>query len=218
MSHSLRYGWTHIVKASDYEQHMAAVGQAEANAYLVRDLVMARGLPSGSRLLFPGCGPGQMFDFVSGGFLNPFSVTFTDINPEFVAMKGMRAKNAGLTGFVSVLDDAEAPAVQGPFDLAVLVLLLEHVSWRKCLTALASLPVREFLIIIQTNPEGLSSNVSPHRILPASLAQAVGGESPHLIKEAELTEHLDRLDFELKAREVRSVLDGKAMTGFWFSQ
>ena len=159
-----------------------------------------------------------MFDFVFGGFLEPFSVTFTDINPYFVAMKGMRAKNAGLTGFVSVLDDAEAPAVQGPFDLAVLVLLLEHVSWRKCLTALASLPIQEFLIIIQTNPEGLSSNVSPHRILPASLAQAVGGESPHLIKEAELTEHLDRLDFELKAREVRSVLDGKAMTGFWFSQ
>lgn len=217
MTHSLRHGWTHIVKACDYEQHMASVGQAEANALLVRDMVSARELPSRARLLFPGCGPGQMFEFVSGGFLKSYAVVFTDINPEFVELTGRRALEAGLTDAVFLVDDAESPLVQGPADLAVLVLVLEHVDWRKCLAALAALPTHEFLIVTQKNPEAMTTNVSPHRVMPGSLALAAECEKPHLVAESELLEAMNELGFRLDRTDFRPVLDEKVMCGYWFS-
>jgi hypothetical protein len=195
---------------------MAAIGQAEANARLVADQISGAGLPPGSRILFAGCGPGQMFDFVSTDFLRPFSLTFTDINPEFIEVICRRALDAGLDDSRAVLDDAEAPGVKGPFELAVLVLVLEHLDWKKCLAAQAVLPTRQFLVVIQKNPEGLASNVSPHRELPGSLALASQGESAHLLEEAELLDEFSSLGFELLRTDFRAVADGKEMRGYWF--
>jgi hypothetical protein len=39
---TLREAWTRFVAAEDYETHMAAIGQAQANASLVAELVPPR--------------------------------------------------------------------------------------------------------------------------------------------------------------------------------
>jgi SAM-dependent methyltransferase len=209
---SLREAWARVVLAEDYEGHMADVGQAQANASLVHDLIEESSLEPGSRILFAGCGPGQMFEYGSWNLLKPFDLTFTDINAQFVARTEERANAAGLQ-FRAVLDDVESPMVVGPFELVVLVLVLEHVDWRKALRALGALQVDRFLIVLQKNPENMETNVSPHRTLRGSLAEASKGEEPHLIKDQDLLAEMIGLGYVPERSADQPVPDEKFMCG-----
>ncbi len=65
MDERLREAWTTIIQAEDYDAHMCAVGQAQANAGLVLELFRERPPHRGAKILFAGAGTGQMFDFVA---------------------------------------------------------------------------------------------------------------------------------------------------------
>src|SRR5258706_8764724 len=88
---TLREAWSKIVTADDYEGHMAEVGQAQANAELVRDLICDLAPPQGAKVLFAGAGTGQMFDYIDGTLFAPFDMTFTDINESFLAHLAAKA-------------------------------------------------------------------------------------------------------------------------------
>ena len=197
---------------------MTDIGQAQANADLVLRLLTEVRLSSGSCVLFAGAGPGQMFDYAATDVLRRLDITFTDINEEFLSRVADRARHAGLTKFQTVLDDVESPHVPGPFDVTVLVLVLEHVNWKLALKALADLPSRRFLIVTQRNPVGLDTNVSPNRPLRGSLQEANQGEEPHLIDDEELRTEMGGLGYKLRNYEERSVLDAKTMCGYVFSR
>jgi hypothetical protein len=69
---TLREIWISQVEPDDYETHMAAIGQAQANARLVCDLFEAAGVAKGSRVLIAGAGTGQMFDYLPHGFFDGY--------------------------------------------------------------------------------------------------------------------------------------------------
>ncbi len=213
---TLKHAWAKIVKAVDYDGHMADVGQAQANAEIVRDMITRLALPRGSKILFAGAGTGQMFDYVSGAFLSDFDLTFTDINEGFLETLRLRVTRASLTNFRTMIDDVEETALTHPVDLTVLVLVLEHVDWQRALQSLAALPSKRFFIILQKNPSEMTTNVSPHRELRGSLAEASKGEQAHLIDEKSLDEFLTDLHYRQIDKDERVVPDDKRMCGLIF--
>lgn len=196
---------------------MTNVGQAQANAGLMRDLVLAAKVAPESRVLIAGAGPGQFFQFASADYLESHEVVLTDINPSFVELALARAAEAGLERVEAQVDDIEATQLVGPFALAVLVLVLEHVDWRRAIGQVVGLGVGFLLIVIQRNPESLETMVTPHRELPGSLKACQSGEKPHLLEEAEVISCLSDVGFALSKRDERQVPDGKSMVGLMFT-
>ena len=104
---TLRRAWTDVIQAADYELHMANVGQAQANAALVRDLILAENLSPSGRLLFAGCGPGQFLALAPTDYLENHLCVFTDISPSFVELTNRRAHDIGRQ-FEARADDLES--------------------------------------------------------------------------------------------------------------
>lgn len=217
MDPALRKAWTETVTAADYDQHMANVGQAQANAELVAELVRGLDLKAGSRLLFAGAGTGQMFDYVDPSFLSRFEITFSDINPSFLSALAGRLNGSALS-FNSVVDDVEEPKLTGAFQGIILVLVLEHVEWRKALASLAPLCINSFVLVTQENPPEIESAVTPGRELPPSIKLASETTRPELLDETELDAYLGSLGFECSNRLSRQVEDDKVMRGAVYSR
>ena len=203
-----------VIAPEDYEAHMAAVGQAEANAHLIKDLIELHPLSKDSRLLVAGAGPGQMFDYVSPDFLLPHRVVFTDISAAFLDRLQARLAASSLR-FEMVLDDVEVSRVR-PVDAVALVLVLEHVDWRKALDSLIGLGARRFYLIVQVNPPGMTDAVAPNRVLPGTLASLPPTVKSHLIDPEELGALLGNHGFVMIDRIPVPVADGKTMLGLVF--
>jgi hypothetical protein len=89
MESSLRLAWTDVVTADDYDEHMAAIGQAQAGAALTAEIIQDAGLSANSLIVVVGAGTGHMFDFIDPALFRPFQLTCTDLNPTFlVRLKG----------------------------------------------------------------------------------------------------------------------------------
>jgi hypothetical protein len=217
MDPSLRDAWTRIVSAGDLDDHMQAVGQAQANAALVEAMVAAGPEPARRSMVFVGAGTGQMFDFVDPAFLAPYRLTFTDINPAFLARLRERLAGAALD-YEAVVDDLERPALRGPFGAAVVVLVLEHVEWRRGLDGLAALRPEVLHLVVQRNPSDMASAVTPGRVLPPTIAAAAETAHPTLVDPAEVGAYLGGLGYALVARRERGVPDAKTMIGLTFAQ
>jgi hypothetical protein len=71
MHSNLRPAWTRIATGEDYDEHTAAVGQAQAAARLTVELLPGADLRRGSRIVIAGSGTGQMFDHLICTDLNP---------------------------------------------------------------------------------------------------------------------------------------------------
>lgn len=190
---------------------MSAIGQAQANAAHMADFLARVGEP-GARLLIAGAGTGQMFDYLPPGAFNGYRTCFTDINPRFLA--ALRRRNPSAP---CVADDLECSALKGPFHAAAAVLVLEHIQWRKGLDTLAALNPRYLFLVLQRNPEGMTTAVSPTRVLPASM-QNLGGQHPELVDKSEAATHLQRLGFALIEEWPRNVPDSKVMLGLLFER
>jgi hypothetical protein len=203
---TLREFWRSHITIEDYERHMAAVGQAQANASLLEELFRDFAPRAGARLLFAGAGTGQYFEYLPSNLLGRYRATFADINPNYLRRLAERLRGSD---FSIVVDDIEASSLPGPFDLAVAVLVLEHVNWRRAVRSLTGQAARVFLVI-QRNPadpvlrrlEGSMtalSDLPPGSIDPIDLNQAFDAAGFHLLRTAE-----------------RAVLDGKRMLALDF--
>ena len=208
---ALQDAWATDVTAEDYEQHMENTGQAHANAELSGQLLgrFARG-----RLLIAGAGPGQMLEH--GPRLDRFHLTFTDVNARFLERVRKRLAERGLAA-ETVLDDLTASQLVQPFDVALLVLVLEHIDWRRALRSLARL-APDWLIIIQRNPAGMATAVTPGVLPPGSMRAFATEHAPHLVDEGLLTAAALELGYRVRQREERPVRDGKAMIGLHFTR
>lgn len=204
---TLREAWTGAVSAEDYEAHMSRIGQAVANAGLLRDLLEGAELAAGSRVLIAGAGTGQMFDFLPEGFLAGGDVTCSDINPVF--LEKLRSR----FGCATVVDDIENSALEPGWAAVAVVLVLEHVDWRRAIRSLAGLRPENLVLIIQKNPANVAAAVTPGRLPPGTMRVFAEQAPPHLIPEDELIKELTAHRFRLTRREVREVQDGKSMIG-----
>ncbi len=204
---TLRDAWRGGVKAEDYEAHMAAIGQAQANAGHLAEFA---GRLAG-RVLIAGAGPGQFFDHLEPAALDGCRAVFTDINPEFLAALRRRCPSA-----ICVADDLESSSLRGPFDAACATLVLEHTEWKTVVANLIGLAPL-VMIVIQVNPPDMATAVSPGRTPPGSM-RAFKEVHPHLIDEAELCAELARLGARLVSRCDRSVADAKTMRALTFQR
>jgi hypothetical protein len=211
MRHTLRDLWAEHITADDYERHMAATGQPQANADLLAELFRDAPPAPGARILFAGAGTGQYFDYFPPAALTPYRPIFTDLNPRF--LDRLTARCIPMRRQCQTLvDDIEAPlgaSILGPFDLAIAILVLEHVDWRRAVAELCRIAVRVFAIV-QENPAGLTEGP-----LPGTLA-ALRDLPTQLVDRDELVAEFAGRSFELARTSFRAVRDGKKMVGLDF--
>jgi hypothetical protein len=206
---SLREAWTGIVEVDDYETFMASIGQAQANARLIGSM-----LPSEpERVLFAGAGAGQMLEYLDPSCLAPHQLFFTDINPNFLLRLGKRLHAAGLSNYRLIVDDLENSALAGTFHTAIVVLVLEHIDWRRGVQSLTTIAPRRCCIIIQENPPDMTSAVTPGRVPQGSMSVFVEAR-PKLIPADELLDAMTEQGYVLDGRRAEEVADGKRMIGF----
>ena len=214
---SLKEGWASVVTAEEYDSHMANVGQAQANAAMVMRLMESLDIPDGGRILFAGAGTGQMFSYAEFRPLNSFSTVFTDISPSLLETLRQRADEHDLFNYEVRVDDIENSQLEPGFDASIVVLVLEHVDWKRAVSELARISKGNILIVIQENPPGMTENASPHRPLAESLKTAMNNERPHLIDRNELVAEMGRYGLVVFNQIDRDVPDGKKMCYFIFT-
>ena len=203
---SLREVWRDHIRIEDYERHMASNGQAQANASLLEDLFVNFAPALGAKLLFAGAGAGQCFDYLPSSLLGRYRATFADINPAYLSRLAGRLPGAEVA---TVVDDIEHSRLTGPFDLAIVILVLEHTDWRKAVACLARQSARVFTII-QQNPA-----VPPPPRLEGTLS--VLEELPPVLVDPEaLRSAFEALSFSCYRTDRRDVAGGKTMLALDF--
>lgn len=204
----LREAWLQIEPA-DYEQHMAGIGQAQANAGLMAAWLEA--IASDDTVLVAGAGTGQMFDFLAPEQAGAGRMVFTDLNPVFLDKLCERLGEAS-----TVVDDIEATQLAGPYPHAAVTLVLEHVDWRRAIHSFRRWESRRVLTVIQENPKDLASAVTPGRTVPGTMNVFRERAHPQLVPVDELTEAMAELGYRLERLQPAPVSDGKRMLGCWF--
>jgi hypothetical protein len=216
MDAGLRRAWTEIVTGGDYDSHMLAVGQARGAAELTRWLIASSAPPPGSRITIAGAGTGQALDFLDPALLRPYRLTFSDLNPMFLARLRERLAHYGLKG-ETIEDDIERTALQPGAALLIATLLLEHIDWRRGGEVLAALRPSACGIILQENPPAMTTAVTPGREIPASLASALEIGRPVLVPKPDLITLMDTLGYACRETSVRDVADGKHLVALRFT-
>ena len=216
MDPELRRAWTEIVTAEDYDEHMRAIGQAQAAAELTQWLLGSAELSEGARVTVAGAGTGQMLDFLSADALRPHRLTFADLNPGYLAQLRERLMRNGLDGIV-VMDDFEETRLAAGMDLLLATLLLEHIEWRRGVESIARLRPRVCGIVMQENPPGMTTSVTPGRRVPPSLAKAMETAHATLLVQEELVAAMAERGFALKGSAAREVADGKRLVALLFA-
>jgi len=210
MDSNLRLAWTQIVTAEDYDEHMAAVGQAQAAAALTLELIQKAALHEGSRLVIAGAGTGRMFDFLNVDLFRPFHLVCTDLNPTFLATLRAQLFTRGLEVQI-VADDLEHTALPAHPEFLLATLLLEHIDWHKGVEAITALHPGACGIIIQENPPGMTTAVTPGRRIPPSIAAAVKIAEPKLVPHDEMMSAFEARGYHCAFSNCREVADGKRL-------
>jgi hypothetical protein len=161
-------------------------------------------------VLVAGAGTGQMFDYIPADVFSSHRLICSDISSRLLARLRERLDCE------TVVDDVEDSRLAPGFGAIIIVLVLEHVDFRKALASLARLAPERLIIVIQENPPRLASAVTPGRPLPATMRVFAETAQPHLVPFGELVEELAGLGFCLERRQDTPVADDKKMIGAVF--
>lgn len=196
---------------------MASIGQAQAAAALTGRLIELALVPADSSIVIAGAGTGQMFDFVEPSVFRPYRMTFADLNPAFLVRLRERLARCGLQAEI-LEDDIEKTAIEPGPDLLLATLLLEHIGWQRGVQAFAALRPAVCAVILQENPAGMSTAVTPGRRLPPSLAKAAEIWHPVLVPKEQLIPAMEAEGYSCRETLVREVADGKRLVGVLFAR
>lgn len=209
-----RKGWTEIVTADDIDSHMDAIGQAQVNAYLVEEMLDEFPLGVGDSLFVPGCGTGQMFEYITPQEIGDYWFTFMDLNPSFLKKLEERLWNSE-----ALFDTGVSDIEKGGFsyhDGVLAVLLLQHVEWRKAVDSMMEFhPSRMYFIIQEQDGE---NPVTEGRELAHSIAEFAKIARGRLVPKAELTDYLAGKGYNLLKTYEEPVPDAKTMVGLVFEK
>jgi len=217
MDPGLRRAWTQMVTGEDYDQHMAAIGQAQAGADLTSQIFRSAELPAGGCVVIAGAGTGQALDFADAALFRQFRLTFTDLNAAFLARLALRLAKHGLVATV-LEDDIEHTAIEPRPDLLLATLLLEHIDWRRGVAAIAGLCPAACGVIIQENPEGMTSAITPGRQIPPSIAKAFEIAHAILVPREDLVAAFAARGYACTGTWDREVADGKRLVALLFAR
>jgi len=211
-----RKGWMKIITSEDYDKHMAATGEAAANSKIIKKMFKDYPL-RGKRLLIPGCGTGQMFDYISPKDLgSSIELALTDINPTFLEKTRERIEKFTGTNYKIIQDDIESTKLNGKYDGILIVLVLHNVSWEKSLKSLAGLNPKQLYIIEME--QDLSLRLIGERKIPETIKKYGEYVKIKLIPREELIRYIHGMGFKLKKLYETKVLDNKTMVGFVFEK
>lgn len=194
---------------------MAAIGQAQAAAELTEWALRSAGLEAGDAVTVAGAGTGQMLDFLDPAALLPYRLTFGDLNRAYLERLEERLRQLGIEGNL-VEDDFEQTRLPAGAALLVATLLLEHIEWRRGVESMAKLRPRRCAIVMQENPPGMATAVTPGRVVPDSIAKAMATAHAKLIAREELVAEMENHGYGLRGEESREVADGKRLVGLLF--
>ena len=212
-----RKGWMEVIGVEDLDSHMAAIGQVQANAEIVKQMFEDYPLRNGAKLLIAGCGTGQLFDYLKPSDLGNLELTLTDINPPYLSATEQRLRKFGGVKYNLKIDDIEATNLQGHYDGILIVLVLQHVEYKKALASMLSLNPSRFYIIEQEQ-DTTQHAVAKGRKLTEAWKKYAEMANPQLIQRKELTGYLKEKGYvNIKVYE-REVPDNKRMVGFVFEK
>jgi len=203
------------VTPEDYDRHMEGIGQAHACADLVTWFLSCARLPKRSRVVVVGAGTGWLLDRVDAAWLRDLSFTFTDISPRFLDKLKERLRDHGFDAEV-LEDDIEATALSPRMDLLIASLVLEHIDWRKGVASIAGLSPRLVGVVLQENPPGMTTSITPGRTLPPSIEAASQVALSGLVPRLDVLREFERWQYRCETESVRSVADEKRLIGCLF--
>ena len=214
-----RKGWLEIIGADDLDSHMAEIGQAEVNADIVKQMFEDYPLAVGSRLVVPGCGTCQMFDYMAPSDLRAgIELTLTDINPDYLAKAQERLlRRFPGTRYDVRVDDIEETRLEGKYGGILITLVLQHVNWRKALDSMMGLRPDKLYIIIQEQ-DATKYAVTKKKELADAWKRYAEIANPKLVPRAELIDYLVKNGYGSLGHHKRDVPDNKTMAGFVFEK
>jgi hypothetical protein len=100
--------------------------------------------------------------------------------------------------------------------LLLATLLLEHIDWRKGVEAITALNPAACGIIIQENPPGMTTAVTPGRRIPPSIAAAVKIAQPKLVPQDEMLSAFEARGYHRVFSNSQEVADAKRLVSTLF--
>ncbi len=200
--------WKNIVTPEDLDFHLRVVGQASVNASLVKKMLLLHPLASGSTIYVPGCGTGQMFDYFNPTEIGRFEWLFSDYNGDLALRVHERLSKE--IEFQVFVDDIENTKFTDKVDGALIVLLLQHINWRKALRNISRNEPKYIYCIIQ-DEDIYPQQESTRAELRSSIKKFSEVAETELIKESDLTSLLGSLTYKKVFQESVAVPESKRM-------
>jgi len=210
--------WTELLNVEEYKAHMARIGQAEANANLTRRMFQESPLRFNSTLLIPGCGPGQLFNYIAPSDLGEHLIfTLTDINQDYLQAAREALERHPETRYRTTVDDIEDTRLHANLYSAVLItLVLQHVEWKQALASMSGLRPLRFYIITQEQLEGTPAVTTSRPDLADCWRQAAEIADGELVGRDDLVGCMEQHGYHVLQKYEVPVPDNKLMIGHVF--
>ena len=124
--------WKSTIPANDLDKHMLITKQVLANGKILQKMIGDFPI-NDMKILVPGCGTGQIFDYLNPTIFYDSNLIFTDINKEYLEKLDSRLKKYQKISYKIIEDDIENTKIKEQFDSCILILILEHVDWEKAI-------------------------------------------------------------------------------------
>ena len=207
--------WKEVVTAEDLDAHMLAIGQARVNAEILNHFFSIHRIKN-KKIYAPGCGTGQLFEFMDQTFIRDNDFLFTDIRAEFLSRA--RDRLATAKSLETKVDDIESSSIVKKVDVCTVVLLFEHVNWPIALKNILRTRPSLLFVIIQAQMSQNAQMVNTQRQLRPSIQKFIEVAHPELVERKALEENLIQNGYRLGEALEREVPDNKKMLGLSFQR
>jgi len=207
--------WKKVIPANYLDKHMLAIGQAETNAKIIEKFLKDFPLKSKAKILVPGCGTGQLFDYINRDIFENIHLTFTDINKEYLEKLKIRLRKFQKIKYDIWEDDIENTKIKQNFDICIIILLLEHVNWKKAIANIFNFNPKSIFFIIQKQNKN-KQIITKYKNIPQSIIEFSKTVKTQVVSEIELSSYLLKEGFNLIKRYEQKVINNKSMVGMFF--
>jgi len=208
--------WKSTIPANDLDKHMLATKQVLANAKILQNIIGDFPI-NDMKILVPGCGTGQIFNYLNPTIFSDSNLIFTDINKEYLEKLDLRLKKFQKISYKIIKDDIENTKIQEQFDSCILILILEHIDWEKAIKNILNFGVKSFYIIIQKQDKN-KQTVTSYKDIPKSITKFSTIAKSHLISASEIEQYFKKEGFNLLRECGEKVINNKEMVGLYFSR
>jgi hypothetical protein len=197
--------WKDIVEAEDYDAHMIEAGPGFYQC-----------LPGQNNAEhIPGCGTGQMFEFLRPMDIGNLKYIFSDIKPEF--LKKLTARIPRGTNFRTVVDDLEQSSIHEKVEGVLIVLVLQHIGWQQALDNVVSTQPKR-IYLIEQEQDATDKEINEYRQLRPTIKKFSDLAKTELINRQDLEVYMNAHGYKLVWQKTEPVPFKKRMFGIVFQR